>query len=80
LIHKLARDGGDAAHALKKIEDNAFAGEQHASVVANDSYRLVLVKPDAIKNFWMSRNFVVRCNSAIQGGVDLQNARDAADA
>ena len=43
LIDKLARDRGDAAHALQEIEDHAFAGEQHARVVANDSYRLIFV-------------------------------------
>ena len=79
-IDELASRGGDAAHALEKIQDDAFAGEQHARVVADDGDGLAFVQTHAIENLGMGGDFVVRGDGAIEGGVNIEDAGNAADA
>ncbi len=79
-VDKFAGKGGDAAHALQKIKDHALAGKDHASVVLDYSDRLPLVQAHAVKYFVVGSHFVVRSDGAVEGGVNVKDAADAADA
>ena len=79
-FHELAGQGGDAAHALQKIQDHALAGKNHARIVPDDRDRLSRVQAHAVENFGMRGDFVVRSDSAVERGVNIENARHAADA
>ncbi len=79
-IHKLARQGGDSAHALQKIQDHALARKNHSRIVPDHRDRLALVQPHAIENFGMRGHFVVRSHRAVERRIDIENARHAADA
>ena len=50
-VDELASRGGDAAHALEKIQDDALTGEKDACVVADDGDGLAFVETHAIENF-----------------------------
>src|SRR5208337_1519164 len=79
-FHELAGQSGDAAHALQKIQDDALTRENHAPIVANHGDGLTFVKTHAIENFGMGGDFVVRSDSAIEGGVDIEDAGNYTDA
>ncbi len=79
-IDELAGHGGDAAHALHEIQDDALTGKNHARVVADDGDGLTFVQTHTIENFGMRGDFVMRSDGAIEGGVNVEDAGDAADA
>ena len=79
-VHEFARHRGDAAHALHEIQDHTLAGENHARIVADDSGGLPGMHAHTIENFWMADDVVVRDHGAVERGVDIENAIDAADA
>src|SRR5271165_2350018 len=79
-FNELARQRGNPTQALHEIQNHAFAGKNDACIVPDDSNRLSLVQPDAIEDFCMGRNLVMGSHRAIQGGIHVQNAGDAADA
>ncbi len=73
-IHVASRDGRDAAHALKQIQDHALAGKNHASIVANHGNRLSIVQTNAIEHLRMADDFMMSNDRFIQIAVDLENA------
>jgi len=64
---RICGEGGDAAHALEKIQDDAFARKKHARVVADDGDGLAFVQAHAIEDFGMRGDFVVRSDGAVEG-------------
>ena len=79
LVHKLASQRGDAAHALHEVEDHTLARKNHASIVADDSSRLPGMHAHAIENFRMADDVVVRNDRAVECGIHIQNAVDQTD-
>ncbi len=77
---ELSRKGGNPAHSLQEIQNDALAGKKDARIVPDDRDRLALVQPHTIKNFGMRGDLVVRSDRAIKDSVDVEDARDHADA
>ena len=57
---EFASGGGDAAHALEKIQDHALTGEDDTGVVTDDGDRLAFAQVHAIENLRMAGDFVMR--------------------
>src|SRR5208283_5369836 len=79
-LDEFARESRDAAHTLQKVENHALTRQNHARIVADHRDRLALMKTHSIENFGMPSNFIVRSNGAVERGVDIENAADAANA
>jgi len=79
-IDKLAGDRGNSTQPLQEIQNHPLAGKNHAGVMTNDRYRLALVQAHPVENFGMSGDFIVRGDGAVEVGVDVKNAGDAANA
>jgi len=78
-LDKLAGQGCDSTHALQEIQNDALAGKNDAGIVLDHSNRLPFMEANAIEDLRMRGDFVVRRYGAIERGVDIENARHAAD-
>ena len=78
-FHKLAGHGGDPAHALQEIQDDALAGKNHPRIVLDHRHRLPRAQAHAVENFRMRRDFVMRSDRPVERGINVQNPRHAAD-
>ncbi len=79
-----ARERGDAAQVLQKIEDHALATEQHARIVADDGQHLAGMRAHAVEDFGMADDFKAGLREGARGelieaGEDLKEARDGAE-
>src|SRR5690242_19312132 len=75
-INEFASQCSNAAHALQEIQDDTFAGEEHARVVANDGDLLSFVQAHAIEYFRMAGDLRVRDDRAIEAGKDIEDDGD----
>ena len=75
-FHELARQRRDTTHTLQKIEDYPFAGKDDACVVADHGHGLAGVDANAVENFGMAGHFVVRNDSTVEHGEDVENRGD----
>src|SRR5579859_2380124 len=85
LVGVLARKCGDAAHVLHQVEDDAFAAQEGAGVVADDGEGLAVVGADAVEDLGMADDFVARlrvsgAGKTVEAAEDFKDARDAAEA
>ena len=80
LVDVLAGEGGDAAHVLEQIEDDAFAGEKDAGVVADDRQRVALFDADAVEDLRVADDLVAAGGLGVVLGEDFEEAGDAAEA
>src|SRR5262249_41291304 len=79
-VDKLAGERGDPAQTLHHVEDDALARQDDPRVMADDGDRLCFVKTDTVEDVGMSRNFVMGSHGAVESRVDIENARNGADA
>ena len=79
-FHELASQRRNPAHALQKVEDDAFTGKNHPRVVADHRDRLSLVQAHPVENLGMRRHLVVGGNGTVERGIHIENARHAPDA
>ena len=77
---KLAREGGDAAHALQEVQDHALTGKKDARIVPDDGDRLVLVQAHAIENFRMAGHLIVRDDGTVERGEHVEDGWNHAHA
>src|ERR1700758_2586439 len=77
---KFARQGGDAAHALQKIQDDPFTRKNHPRIMSDHRYGLPFMQAHAIENLRMRRDFIVGSDRAVERRIYIENSRDAADA
>src|SRR5277367_6710111 len=72
-VDKLARQRGDAAHALQEVQDHALTRKNHTRIVADYRDRLTFVQANAVENFGMRRPLVMRSDGAVESGVDIED-------
>jgi hypothetical protein len=77
-IHVPPSCRSNATHALKKIQNHAFAGEDHAGVVSNNRNRLPIVQPHSIEYLRVADDFMMSDSRLVQIAVNLENAVDRA--
>ena len=78
-VYKMARERGDTAHALQEIQNDALAGKNDPGVVADYRDRLPRPQAYAVKNLGVRGDFVVCCDRPVERGINVENARHAAD-
>ena len=77
-IDVLARERGDAAHALHDVQDDALAGENHTRVVDDNRDRLPFAQTHAVEDFGMAGDLGMRGDGAVKHGEDIEDAVHAA--
>src|SRR6202023_1957396 len=78
-FYKLVGEGGDAAHALHEVEDDALAGEDGGGVVADDGEGLALLDPDAVGDLGMADDFEAAERGGAAAGEGVEEGGNAAE-
>src|SRR4051812_2628047 len=79
-VDKLPGHGCGAAEALQHVENDPFAREDDASVMANGRDHLSLVQPNAVEYFGMTDNLRMSLHGLVESGENLEDASNGRDA